>query len=462
VRFNSYEFILEFLPATLVGFFLLRDQRIRLAVIVVASYVFYAHEQIWFPALMAASTLVSYIGGIAVAAPLPPRARRVALTLGVGVTLSFLLYFKYAAFGAHYVSRTLAIFMAPGLPSFEQFARGIVLPVGISFYTFEGISYVVDVYRRELEAERNLLRYATFISFFPHLIAGPIVRYGLLRPQLARRHRFDPELFRAGLMLFSIGLVEKVLIADAISFRISAPLSDLGHLGFADAWLGMFGYSFQIYFDFAGYSNMALGLARMFGIELPWNFDRPYRSASPREFWRRWHVTLSSWLRDYIYIPLGGSRKGGLRRDVNLLVTMGLGGLWHGASLNFLGWGLYQGGLLVGNRHVDRLPFRFPRPLAVATTFILVTVGWVLFRLRLPYEVRGTLKAMAGLQGAGVVSSTLVPYLVVAAAVVWGLPEGWRMSLSRWGVGRLAMLAVLTGVAVLSLSSSVRFLYFQF
>jgi alginate O-acetyltransferase complex protein AlgI len=411
---------------------------------------------------MAGSTLVSYGAGRWVDAAREERARKVAVAVGVAATLAFLLYFKYAYFGAHYLSRVVDVLTAPGLPSLEQFTRGIVLPVGISFYTFEGISYVVDVYRCQIEPERNLLRYATFISFFPHLIAGPIVRYGMLRPQLERRWRFDADEFRYGLLLFSVGLIKKVLLADALAFRVGEQLADPATVGFANAWLGMFGYAFQIYFDFSAYSDMALGLARMFGITLPWNFDRPYRAASPGEFWRRWHVSLSTWLRDYLYVPLGGNRRGPVRRDANLLATMALGGLWHGASLNFVGWGVYHGALLVGNRHAERLPFRLPRFAAVALTFVLVTLGWVHFRERVPSDIAGVYAGMAGAHGAGDVAAGLAAYLVVAGALMWGLREEWRLHLASWGVPRLAGVAVLTAAALLSLSNTVRFLYFQF
>jgi alginate O-acetyltransferase complex protein AlgI len=225
----------------------------------------------------------------------------------------------------------------------------------------------------------------------------------------------------------------------------------------------MLGYAFQIYFDFSGYSDMALGLARMLGIELPWNFDRPYRARSPREFWRRWHVTLSTWLRDYLYVPLGGNRKGERRRDANLLATMGLGGLWHGASFSFLFWGLWHGGLLVGHRHASRLGLRVPAVIATAATFVLVTIGWVFFRMRTPGAIRDVLFGMAGLHGVGSLpSATLLGLLVVAAGLMWGVPEEWRWRLGAWTVPRVVAVGALAAAAVVFIDSTQRFIYFKF
>jgi D-alanyl-lipoteichoic acid acyltransferase DltB (MBOAT superfamily) len=462
VLFNSYSFIFLFLPLVIAGFFAVRRQGHRVLFVVFASYVFYAYEDYWFPALMLGSTAISYTGGRLIAGASDRRRQKVILGLGIFGALSLLGYFKYAEFVAGHASLLIETITGTGLPGLEELTRGIVLPAGISFYTFEAISYMVDVYRRDLPAERNPLRYAFFISFFPHLIAGPIVRYGMLAPQLKRRHSFDPELFRAGVLLFSLGLAKKVLLADGIAVRIDPILADPSQLGLVDAWLVMLGYAFQIYFDFSAYTDMALGLARMFGIELPWNFDRPYRAANPSEFWRRWHVTLSSWLRDYLYIPLGGNRKGELRRDVNLMATMGLGGLWHGASLNFVVWGLWHGMLLFVHRRLEGLGIRVRKPVAIALTFVLVTIGWVFFRMTSAGDIADVLMAMGGLQGLGQPVGELVPFLLVAGALMWGAPEEWRWEVPRWGGRRIAALGVVTGLALVSLEHTDKFLYFQF
>lgn len=460
--FNSYSFLFVFLPIALAGFFALRRQTARLVFVVVASYVFYAYAEWWFPALMVGSTTISYAGGLLVARTPPGRSKKMYLGLGLVGALSLLAYFKYAEFLAGQTSALVATITGTGLPSLKELTHGILLPAGISFYTFESISYMVDVYRGTIAPERNLLRYAFFISFFPHLIAGPIVRYGQLRPQLERFYRFDPELARAGLLLFSIGLAKKVLLADQIAFRINPLLDDPSSLGLIESWTAVLGYGFQIYFDFSAYTDMALGLARMLGIELPWNFDRPYRAADPREFWRRWHVTLSSWLRDYLYIPLGGNRKGELKRDTNLFITMGLGGLWHGASPNFVVWGIWHGMLLSGHRRLQRLPVHPPRAVSVLVTFVLVTVGWVFFRLKTTGDILSVLAAMGGLHGAGRTFAGLLPFLAVSGVLVWGRPEEWRLDLRGWGALRVVCLAVLTAVAIVFVNDTQKFIYFQF
>jgi D-alanyl-lipoteichoic acid acyltransferase DltB (MBOAT superfamily) len=463
VLFNSYAFLGLFLPAVLAGFYVLRRQAWRLTFVVAASYVFYAYDALWFPALMAGSTAISFVGGRLVAAEPEPRRRKQILGLGIAGALALLLYFKYAQFVAGNATTFVSTITGRGFPSLKAFTEGIALPVGISFYTFEAISYMVDVYRGNVEVERNPLKYAFFISFFPHLIAGPIVRYGKLEPQLRRFYRFDQELFLSGLLLFSLGLAKKVLVADQIAATTDRLLESPAQLGLLGSWGAMLGYAFQIYFDFSGYSDMALGLARMLGIELPWNFDRPCRARSPREFWRRWHVTLSTWLRDYLYVPLGGNRKGERRRDANLLATMGLGGLWHGASFSFVFWGLWHGVLLVGHRHASRLGLRVPAVLATAGTFVLVTIGWVFFRMRTPAAIRDVLSGMAGLHGVGALpSSTLLALLAVAAVLMWGVPEEWRWRLGAWTVPRVVAVGALAAFAVVFIDSTQRFIYFKF
>jgi D-alanyl-lipoteichoic acid acyltransferase DltB (MBOAT superfamily) len=459
VLFNSFPFLLAFLPLTVVGYFLIPAHRLRLLGVIGASYYFYAYADWWFPALMAGSTAISYTTGRL----LERSPRKSVLATGVVGVLALLAYFKYASFAGGYAVDLVHVLTGSGLPGVRSFLHGIVLPIGISFYTFEGISYMTDVYRGALPAERDLLRYAFFISFFPHLIAGPIVRYGILQPQLTAKHRFDPDRVRSGLLLFALGLAKKVLLADGLARYVDLYAARVGTLGFVTAWSTAVGFGFQIYFDFSAYSDMALGLARIFGIELPWNFDRPYRSATPTEFWRRWHVTLSTWLRDYLYIPLGGNRKGARRRDVNLFVTMALGGLWHGAALNFAAWGAYHGALLTGTHHGRARGWRLPRPLAVAVTFVLVVLGWVLFRMRTGADIVRLYAGMFGLHGfGGGAPGHLLAYIVVAAAITWGLPEEWRWPVERWGVVRVAAAAVLFAVAVSSVYVAHPFIYFRF
>ena len=460
--FNSYPFLGVFLPIVLVVFFALRWQTARLVWIVLASYVFYAYAKAWFPVLMGGSTVISFSTGLALARTTDPRRRRAVLAVGIVGALGLLLYFKYAQFAAGNASSFLSVVTGRGLPSLRAFTEGIALPVGISFYTFEAISYMVDVFRGDATAERNPLRYAFFISFFPHLIAGPIVRYRKLEPQLRSFYRLDPELMLSGLLLFSLGLAKKVLIADQLGQRIDPLLAHPGSMGVWQGWVAALSYAFQIYFDFAGYCDMALGLARMVGIELPWNFDRPYRAHNPREFWRRWNVTLSSWLRDYVYIPLGGNRRGELRRDGNLLATMGIGGLWHGASFTFLAWGLWHGMLLVGHRRLSKLGLRVPGPVAVALTFFLVTIATIFFRMHDAHGIAEVLLSMAGAHGVGSLPTGVLPFLLLAAGLTWGLPEEWRWNLARWGLLRTASVGLVAGLAVVLVNETKRFIYFKF
>jgi alginate O-acetyltransferase complex protein AlgI len=462
VLFNSFPFLYLFLPAVVIGYYAVPRHRLRLLLIVVASYYFYAYADWWFPALMAGSTAISFTGGMLLGSPRLEHRRKLVLIIGIAGVLALLAYYKYTAFAGGYALSFVHVITQQSFPGLHSFVNSIALPIGISFYTFEGISYMVDIYRGTLPVERDPLRYAFFISFFPHLIAGPIVRYGILQPQLMVKQRFDPDRVRSGLMLFTLGLAKKVLLADPLAGRVDHYLATPGSIGFVNAWACAVGFGFQIYFDFSAYSDMALGLARLFGIELPWNFNRPYWSASPTEFWRRWHVTLSTWLRDYLYIPLGGNRKGERRRDVNLYVTMGLGGLWHGAALNFVGWGLYQGTLLVGTHHAQRRGLGLPRALAVPATFLLVTVGWVLFRMRAASDIAGVYAGMLGLHGFGGVPGHLLAYLLVGGAVVWLLPEAWTLPLAEWSAVRVAAVAVLFVVSAASVYTSHPFIYFRF
>ena len=456
--FNSFVFLFVFLPVVVVAYFAVPQYRARLVLIVVASYVFYAYAKWWFALLMAASTLVGFVGGQIV------ERRRSKLALGVTIALLLALLgaFKYAAFVGGNLTSFVGVITAEGFPGFHAFLNGIVLPIGISFYTFEGISYTVDVYRGDLRAERDPLRYAFFISFFPHLIAGPIVRYGILRPQLLQKHDFDPDRVRAGLLLFALGLAKKTLVADSFATWVNRYLDHPSSLHAFEAWAAIVGFGFQIYFDFSAYSDMALGLARIFGIELPWNFNRPYRAASPIEFWRRWHVTLSTWLRDYLYIPLGGNRKGERRRDANLLATMGLGGLWHGASLNFVVWGLYQGVLLLTTHHLRKHAWRLPAAFAVALTFVVVMFGWVFFRLHSAAAIGHAVSAMFLLQGLGQFPGHLVLLIVVATAYTMVVPEEWTWNVRGFGYFRVVTVGALMAIAVSSIYTSHPFIYFRF
>jgi alginate O-acetyltransferase complex protein AlgI len=395
------------------------------------------------------------------------RAMWAVVAISVVANLALLAYFKYYNFAQESIESLARSLGGHGvLPVLD-----VALPVGISFYTFQSMSYCIDVYRGHARPMTNLLDFCCFEAMFPQLVAGPIVRYGDVSEQMRRRSH-TPEKFARGVAFFSLGLAKKVLIANAV-----APVADLAFAArapaVADAWAGLFAYAMQIYFDFSGYSDMAVGLGLMFGFELVRNFDSPYRSASLTEFWRRWHISLSTWLRDYLYIPLGGSRGGPVRTYCNLLTVMLIGGLWHGASWNFVIWGGLHGGLLAAERASagTRLSALLPRPAKVVLTFGFVCVGWVFFRADDLPAAFGYLSAMAGVSGDGAAEvlrgMMYGPYalatLCAAAVIVWTTPQTWAFT-ARLSPARAAWcgVAFAAAVAVMWTQSDDPFLYFRF
>jgi D-alanyl-lipoteichoic acid acyltransferase DltB (MBOAT superfamily) len=384
--FNSYEFLFAFLPITLAGFFLVAaagNKALAIGWLVAASLFFYGWWNPAFLGLIGFSVLLNYGLGLVLArARLTGREGHLSAILAAGITMNLGLigYFKYAGFLADAANRTFAATLDAG---------DITLPLAISFFTFQQIAYLVDV-RRGIVSERHLLRYSLFVVFFPQLIAGPIVHHKEVLPQFSgdAAFRLRASNLAVGLTIFAIGLFKKVVIADSLAETATPAFAaaDGGEIvDFFQAWSGAFAYSLQIYFDFSGYSDMAIGLARLFGIRLPLNFAAPYRATSIIDFWRRWHMTLSRFLRDYLYIPLGGSRHGRFRRHLNIMATMLLGGLWHGAGWTFIAWGGVHGLMLVANHGWRAL---FPRArggwgsrlAGRAATFLAVTLAWVFFR----------------------------------------------------------------------------------
>ena len=359
--FSSPIFLACFLPV-LLGIYALAPSRARNAVLLAGSLFFYAWGEPKAVLLMLALIGVNHAAGLAIARRLPPdgarppRGARLALALGVAADLAALGTFKYASFLAQNLQ---ALGLAVPDP-------GIALPIGVSFYVFQCVSYLADVYRRAIPAERSLPDFALYVSLFPQLVAGPIVRYASIRGEMRDRTlRADDA--AEGLRRFGRGLAKKVLVADTLAKVADAAFpADLAALPQAFAWAGAFCYALQIFYDFSGYSDMAIGLGRVFGFRFPENFDHPYGSTSVREFWRRWHMTLSGWFRDYLYIPLGGSRRGAARTYLNLVLVFALCGLWHGASWCFVLWGLWHGLGLVGERLLARrAPSRQPLRLAL-------------------------------------------------------------------------------------------------
>jgi alginate O-acetyltransferase complex protein AlgI len=480
VLFNSYEFLLVFLPITLLVFFAFMRfgmARGALAWLLLASLVFYSWWEPAYLPLLIASILFNYYFGqmLQSAGRSRPGSVSLLLAIGVGANLALLIAVKYTAF---VVNEAAA---AAGL---DFFMRAVALPLGISFYTFTQIAYLVDSVRGRTQPS-SLLEYALFVVFFPHLIAGPIVHHYDVLGQFRTifNNRANPENFSRGLAFFSIGLFKKVVVADNL-----APLANKlfdqpeawASATAVEAWIGILAYTFQLYFDFSGYSDMAIGLALLFGIRFAYNFASPYKATSIIDFWRRWHITLSRFLRDYLYFSLGGNRRGPLRRHVNLFLTMLLGGIWHGANWTFLVWGALHGAFLIINHGWRALrsrlgwtrDFGLPGLLVARTlTLIVVMAAWVFFRAPSLQAAGEILQSAAGAHGLG----TLQPALAVAALIpiVWLLPnsqefvdgQGDRTWLTwRWKAGYIsaAALAACLLLSVSQMSKVSVFIYFQF
>jgi alginate O-acetyltransferase complex protein AlgI len=458
---------LAFFAVAFSVYWLLGRHRWRLLWLTAASAFFYACWKWEFLFLILASTSVDYL--VALKLPRLPQssvARKWLVALSISINLGILAYFKYAAFllataadVTHWLGWSIPI------PQVSAF-----LPLGISFYTFEAISYVVDVYRGKTKPVRNPLDYAVYIMFFPHLVAGPIVRPHEFLPQLERPKRFDWPRFQAGVQLFLLGLVKKIVIADQVALVIDPVFKTPGQFNSTALWLAVLGYAVQIYCDFSGYTDMALGLAHTLGFKLPNNFNAPYLASSPADFWRRWHISLSRWLRDYLYIPLGGNRQGPVRTMVNLFITMLLGGLWHGANWTFVVWGAFHGALLAVQRLIPK-SWDYPalRPATTLLTFLLVCVGWVFFRAQTLGEAGTILHGMfVPTRGTELVGDGPLLIMVCVLTTLIGQAIGqWKgspRSLFRVPapVAGVAMATALTLALVLTPGEGKAFIYFQF
>lgn len=370
--FNSYIFIFAFLPLTLAGYYLLKQPRQKLAFLLFMSLCFYAWWSVkYLPLLIFTFLLDFYIAALIFRSP-GTRQRKLLLMTSVTANLGILFFFKYYPLVAATIN-----WIAPVLPPLA-----LLLPIGISFYTFQSLAYVIDVYRRESDAHASLLSYAAYVTMFPHQISGPLVRHNNIVPQLEdpNTYKYNADAFWRGSYFFILGLAKKILIADFLSRIVNPVVTNIATASNTEAWIAMLGYTLQLYFDFSGYSDMATGLCLMLGIRLPQNFNSPYRSQSITEFWQRWHISLSSWLRDYLYISLGGNRISVAVTYRNLLLTMLIGGLWHGASWMFAFWGLYHGLLLVLERLTKGISLVRIGAIKILISFFLVNLGWVLFR----------------------------------------------------------------------------------
>lgn len=469
--FSSYLFLFGFLPLFLLLYYL-TPVRARSWTILLSSYVFYGWWRFDFLLLLFAVTVLSYGFALWLERSPNPKHKFGILTLGVTLNLLTLAYFKYANFGIQSLNVLLESLHIPVLNW-----TPVLLPIGLSFFIFHTISYLVDIYRKVAPPTRDFIDFAAFIALFPHLIAGPVLRYNLLAEQFRSRVH-SLEGFSRGVTRFMTGFCKKVLIADTLAPLVSTVFA-LPNPTFSDSWLGAVAYTLQLFFDFSGYSDMAIGLALMIGFRFPENFDHPYISKSIAEFWRRWHISLSSWLREYLYISLGGNRKGVGRTYLNLFLTMLLGGLWHGANWTFVLWGAWHGAWLALERYLGERnralppranPFPFLALWQSASTLLLVILGWVMFRSDHVNDALRMYQGMLGLHGFALGEALVVSLrglelctLVVAVVFVYLAPrwKSWNskyVAALEWLIYPLFLLAVLR----LSAQSYSPFLYFQF
>jgi len=485
VVFSSHLFLFYFLPVALLLYYVV-PRRGKHLVLTLLSYLFYGWANPVFVVLMFTSTVIDYVCGLVMAEQigrswgnplevLPKggerrRCQTVALLVSICANLSLLGFFKYFNFAtANYD----AVISALGFDHLRlDIWYRITLPLGISFYTFQSMSYSIDVYRGDAKAIRNFTDFACYVAMFPQLVAGPIIRFQEVADQLLTRQHTMAK-FARGVTFLCLGLGKKVLLANPCG-KIADMVFDAGSVGVADAWYGVTSYAFQIYFDFSGYSDMAIGLGLMLGFVFPKNFDSPFHSDSITDLWRRWHLSLSTWLRDYLYVPLGGNRKGEVRTYLNLVAVMLLGGLWHGAGWTFIIWSAIHATMLAVERAQGKdSPYRrLPRPIRVAVTFLILHFTWVFFRSADVSAALAFLRAMFGMgtsaAGAGLIGGLIYkPYyllsFVIAGAVVWGTPQTWDFTRRiTWPKVAWVFCVFLLSIVALTTQSFNPFIYFIF
>lgn len=490
--FNSYIFLLGFAPIALIGFFLLgrRDARLAAGWLALMSIVFYGWWNPRYIPILLLSIAINFGFGRLIDACTPEQTarRKIWLVVAITVDLAALAYFKYADF---------LIVNIDALTGLDLALAHVVLPLGISFYTFTQLAYLVDTYRNKA-TEKDWLHYVLFVTYFPHLIAGPIIHHKDVMPQFAKptTYRFSRERFAIGVVFLILGLFKKCFLADGVAVYAGPVFeaAEQGHaLSILQAWGGALAYTFQLYYDFSGYSDMAVGLSLMLNIKLPFNFDSPYKATSISDFWKRWHISLSTFLRDYVYIPLGGNREGEARRLRNLMLTMLIGGLWHGAGWTFVIWGGLHGLYLVVNHRWTALRRRVALPIGRAEmlsgsilTFLAVVIAWVFFRAASFSGATTMLRGMAGLGAKpdGIDDLTDMWIWCVALLLVTTLLPNTQQFVARWisdrrsiavdvrdagpvawigpGSGIALGLGGLAALALMNLSRPSEFLYFNF
>jgi len=469
--FNSFQFAVFF--AIVYALYLILNHRWQNRMLLVASYVFYGFWDWRFISLILISTMVDYYCGLKIQSSGTRKKKQLFLALSVFVNLAILSVFKYFNFFASNLQLLLANFNLSLEPRFFQ----IILPIGISFYTFQTMSYTIDIYRGEMQPTRKLLDFALFVAFFPQLVAGPIERARHLLPQILRKRQVTQEKFYQGCFLIFWGLFQKIFVADNLARIVDRVFASPGPYNGAAVLVALYAFAFQIFCDFAGYSNIARGLAKCMGIEIMVNFNLPYFAHNPREFWQRWHISLSSWLRDYLYIPLGGNRKGAPATYRNLAVTMLLGGLWHGAAWTFIIWGAYHGGLLIAHRLISPWQKKFELPpgsmakkmfgwIRIICFFHLTCIGWLIFRAQSISQVAQMLASIflnfGPIAGIGIKFVFLHVVILVVIQFIQYRKKN-LMALYRWPIPLLAgVQALMFYLMVWGGRTGHVFIYFQF
>lgn len=469
--FNSYQFLFLFLPLTLLGYYLITKKNLQLWFLFFSSVFFYAYWSTTYVFLLLFTVVLDFYIAKNIYYAKSQRVRKALLLTSMTANLTILGFFKYYNFFADSLNGVMHF---AGVSQSLLPTLSLVLPIGISFYTFQSMSYVIDVYRKTSDAHAHLLEFAGYVSLFPHQISGPLVRHNVIVPQLesSKTYFFHADNFWKGCYFFIFGLAKKMMIADQLAVVVDPLVANMAGVSTAEAWVAMIGYTMQLYFDFSGYSDMAVGLGLMMNIQFPQNFNSPYKSKSITEFWQRWHITLSSWLKDYLYISLGGNRAGLLKTYRNLFLTMAIGGLWHGANWTYVVWGVFHGGILAIERFFKDRGWKVIGNQYVAGffTFFLVCIGWIFFRAQSVGQAFFWLKKIFLLDGNIKWDLALIPLkhkdrffaaLVIGILAAFFAKNTWEKDFKP-NIWRATLLALMFVVCLMYMGEESPFLYFQF